>query len=112
MAHTKGWGASAAIKSDVSGAQVLNVRMHMHMHMHIHIHRVCSLAETRSESQCITMHMHIYACRHVLQYLLNNAAGNNAGAQKKCLFHSDTTYIMAALYSVAWQLKVAVQGDI
>ena len=25
-AHTKGWGASAAIKSDVSGAQVLNVR--------------------------------------------------------------------------------------
>ena len=23
MAHTKGWGASAAIKSDVSGAQVL-----------------------------------------------------------------------------------------
>ena len=36
MAHTKGWGASAAIKRDVSGAQVLNVR------------RVCSLAETRS----------------------------------------------------------------
>ena len=26
MAHTKGWGASAAIKSDVSGVQVLNVR--------------------------------------------------------------------------------------
>ena len=39
MAHTKGWGASAAIKSDVSGAQVLNVR------------RVGSLAETRSKPQ-------------------------------------------------------------
>ena len=26
MEHAKGWGASAAIKSDVSGAQVLNVR--------------------------------------------------------------------------------------
>ena len=25
LAHTKGWGASAAIKSDVSGAQVLNM---------------------------------------------------------------------------------------
>ena len=37
MAHTKGWGASAAIKSDVTGAQVFNVR------------RVCSLAESRSK---------------------------------------------------------------
>ena len=27
MAHIKSWGASAAIKSDVNGVQVLNVRM-------------------------------------------------------------------------------------
>ena len=26
MAHTKGWGASAVLKSDVSGTQVLSVR--------------------------------------------------------------------------------------
>jgi len=47
MAHTMGWGASAAIKSkrDVSGAQVLNVRM---------LHRVGSLAETRSKEQVET----------------------------------------------------------
>ena len=55
MAHTKGWSASTAIKSDVSGAQVHNVR------------RVGSLAETSE-----VMHMVLFIEKGVLHVELYN----------------------------------------